>query len=135
MGTKMVANAKVMQIATVGENGKPWVASVYFVLVGNKYYWLSEPRRRHSKEIAKNPNIAVAIVVKEDMPVIGLQAEGVATEVKEIKTIIKVMPKYIKKYGVGKNFAERAKKGINKHKLYVFAPKSTTIFNETDDTA
>ena len=65
-----VAEAKVMQIATVGKDGKPWVASVYFVLLDDKYYWLSEPHRRHSKNIVSTANIAIAIVIKKDMPVI-----------------------------------------------------------------
>jgi uncharacterized protein YhbP (UPF0306 family) len=120
---------KTMQLATSADN-KPWVASVYFVEHDGKYYWLSEPHRRHSKELEQNPNCAVAIVIKEDMPVIGLQAEGNAKTVDDLGLIAKVMPKYIRKYGVGKEFLARAKKGINKHKLYEFTPKNVKIFNE-----
>lgn len=120
-----------MQVASCVD-AMPWVASVYFVEHSGKYYWLSEPHRRHSKELAENPNCAIAIVIKEDMPVLGLQAEGTARIINDIKVISKIMPKYVKKYGAGKQFLARAKKGINKHKLYEFTPKNVIVFDEND---
>ena len=119
-----------MKVATAN-SGKPWVATVYFVEYGGKYYWLSEPHRRHSKELEQNPKCAIAIVIKSDMPVVGLQAEGTAKQMDDLKVIAKIKPKYIKKYGIGKHFLDRAKKGINKHKLYEFTPKNVKIFDES----
>lgn len=124
--------AKTMQVATAIDN-KPWLATVYFVEYKTKFYWLSEPNRRHSNELLQNPKCAIAIVIKEDMPVIGVQAEGQAKIVSDLKTIANIMPKYISKYGLGKEFISRAMEGINKHQLYEFTPNDIKIFNETED--
>lgn len=124
--------AKVLQLAT-SNNDVPWVCSVYYVTDKNlNIYWLSYPSRRHSQNILANRNTAVSITVKEDLPVVGLQAEGLASEVNNMATIAKIMPKYIKKYGAGKDFMANAAKGINKHKMYCFKPKTYTLFDENN---
>ena len=53
---------KLMQLATVGENG-PWICNVYFVAdeEGN-LYWTSARSRQHSKEIQSNQKVAATIV-------------------------------------------------------------------------
>lgn len=119
-----------MQLATVYD-GTPWVCSVYYVTdkAGN-VYWLSYPDRRHSQELTANPQVAVTVAVKQDMPVIGVQAEGTARAVTDIKTIAKVLPLYIAKYGVGRQFVQKFLEGKNRHVLYVFAPKRCVLFDE-----
>lgn len=136
--TKMLINTylaetKTMQLATVGEGGKPWICNVYFVAdVDKNIYWLSEPTRRHSKEIAENPNVAISIAVKTDMPVIGLQADGTARHIGDLKTIKNVMIKYIKKYGVGKEFYMKAVKGIGKHRVYKMSVSKFSLLDEVN---
>jgi len=124
------ATAKVMQIATVNNNW-PWVCSVYFVVHNDKLYWVSEPHRRHSQEIIQNAHVAVAIVVKADMPVIGVQMEGEAKLVNDIALVKQVMEKYVAKYGLGAKFAANFAAGKNKHQLYSFTPTQTAVFDET----
>jgi uncharacterized protein YhbP (UPF0306 family) len=124
--------AKVMQVATC-QGSKPWIASVYFVELNGKFYWLSEPHRRHSNELINNSNCAIAVVIKDDIPVIGIQAEGSAKIVKNIVTITKVMALYIKKYNAGGQFVARFKQGINKHNLYEFTANNFKIFDETKE--
>ena len=127
-----LGEAKVLQLA-IEHNGQPWIANVYFVhdKMGN-LYWLSTPERRHSVGIASNPKTAVSIVVKSDMPVIGIQAEGVAERVDNLVTIKNVMIPYVKKYGNGKELYKRALAGVNNHKLYRFTPKVYSLFDEVN---
>lgn len=122
--------APVLQLATV-RDGKPWISNVHFVhdKKGN-LYWLSTPERRHSKDIADNPAVAAAIVVKSDMPVIGIQCEGYAEMVTDLTVIARVMPGYVKKHGTGKEFYKRALAGINEHKLYRLHPLEIILFDE-----
>lgn len=125
-----VKGAKVMQVATVAE-GQPWAASVYFVVDKHlNFYWLSLPTARHSRELVANSKAAIAVAIKPDLPVIGVQAEGGVEEVTQIATISKIMPKYIKKYGEGKQFLQLAKKGAHKHRLYKFTPSYIQLFDE-----
>jgi uncharacterized protein YhbP (UPF0306 family) len=131
--SKYLKEGRVMQIATC-DGGQPWICSVYFVPDDQQnLYWLSLPARRHSLEIAKNFKIAIAIAVKFDKnPIIGIQAEGSAAVVEDEKTIEKVLPAYVEKYGNGKDFYELFKAGKNQHQLYKFTPKKYFLFDEVN---
>lgn len=127
---KLLKDAQIAQIATCIFD-QPWVASVYFVADDDlNIYWLSEKHRRHSREIANNSKTAIAIAIKTDIPVIGFQASGNTTEVSDIATVAKIMPKYIAKYSTGKKFVELFKQGTAKHRLYKFTPKYAQLFDE-----
>ncbi len=121
---------KVMQLAT-SENGNSWVCSVYFVNDSDlNLYWLSLPDRRHSKEIKQNPKVAITVVIKENLPVIGLQSEGTAETVDDVIVIENIMSFYINKYDEGKSFLKNYKNGTNNHILYKFKPTSYILFDE-----
>lgn len=121
----------VMQLAT-SHNDIPWISTVYFVAdVDRNIYWLSLPGRRHSEEIASNPRVAIAIAIKQDLPVIGIQAEGTVTIVEDASVVETVLASYIKKYdGAGKEFHQRFVDGKNKHQLYKLTPASLVLFDE-----
>lgn len=123
-------NGELMQLATVRDN-KPWNCTVYFVELDGKIYWLSWPERRHSREIADNPHVAAAIVVKADWPVIGVQIEGIADVVDDADEVKRVMDVYTEKYhGFGKDFYELFMAGENKHQMYRLTPEHVTMFDE-----
>jgi len=69
-----------MSLATC-VNNKPWVCEVHFVYDDDlNLYWRSTPDRRHSQEIAVNPNVAGNIVMQHaqgEKPR-GLYFEGTA---------------------------------------------------------
>ena len=122
--------ARVMQVATV-RGGRPWVCSVYFVAdEQQRLYWLSWPSRRHSRDIAANDRVAVAIAVKTDKPVIGIQAEGRATVVTDSTEVQRVMQRYTEKYGEGSEFYNNFVAGKNLHELYRFTPETYVLFDE-----
>jgi len=130
---KYLPEPKFIQLATVGEGGKPWVCTVHFVVdKDSNIYWLSWPTRRHSEEVSKNSNVAITMVVKSDMPVIGLQAEGTAEQITSLPVVSKMMLKYVKKYGIGKGFYERVVSGDNKHRMYKLTPERFSLFDEVN---
>lgn len=121
-----------MQLATAAMPlGQPWICTVYFVIRDGCFYWLSYPERRHSRELADNPKAAVTIAIKQDLPVIGLQAEGEVTEVTDLSEASRVLARYVKKYGSGQQFIELLKHGSNHHKLYKLTPARVMLFDET----
>lgn len=125
-----LSQSSLLQLATSLE-GQPWICTVYFVTDENlNLYWLSWPERRHSQEIAKNNKAAVAVAVKKDIPVIGIQGEGRAEMVTDEQTVTEVLEKYIKKYGAGKDFIKNYKTGTNHHQLYKFIPTKYVLFDE-----
>lgn len=127
-----LSRQKVMQLATEYD-GQPWICTVYFVVRSGNFYWLSFPERRHSRELAENSRVAIAIAVKKDLPVIGVQSEGNASVVDDLSEAEAVMALYIKKYGQGKQFMERFKAATNHHVLYRMVPRSIMIFDETSE--
>ena len=131
---KEVKNVWLMQVATSADN-QPWLANVFFFFFCKlNFYWLSYPGRRHSRELASNNRAAIAIAVKNDKPVIGIQAEGSVSQVASLTTISRVMPRYIKKYGAGQQFLALTKKGAAQHRLYKFEPESLQLFDELNYT-
>lgn len=132
--TSYLKNAKTMQVATLA-NSQPWVCTVYFVEDEFNLYWLSFPSRRHSQDLARNPRAAIAIQVKTDQPVIGIQAEGRVTEVKDKDIVQKVMEMYVNKYEAGRDFYENFLRGANQHTMYKFAPQKYVLFDEVNYSA
>jgi uncharacterized protein YhbP (UPF0306 family) len=129
MQRSVIHEQKVMQLATV-RDGQPWICTVYFVLHKGNFYWLSFPERRHSKELADNTNAAIAIAIKRDAPVMGIQAEGAVSVVQERGEVETVTTMYSTKYGKGGQFFERFLKGENHHVLYRFVPRRIVRFDE-----
>lgn len=124
-----IAAARTMQLATLSGD-RPWICTVYFVLHEGCLYWLSEPIRRHSRELKEHPYAAAAIVLKQDIPVTGIQVEGRVTIVADIQEAEVVLPTYVRKYGKGGHFVERLKQGANKHELYKLIPEKIMVFDE-----
>lgn len=127
---KYLQKKMTMQTATANGN-QPWVCSVFYVADDNQnLYWLSFPSRRHSQEITKNKKAAIAIVVRADWPVIGIQSEGIISVVQEEKVVKKIMQSYVDKYGKGSDFYDNFVAGTNEHWLYRFTPKQFVLFDE-----
>ncbi len=131
MQRAVIHEQKVMQLATVRDN-QPWICTVYFVLHKGNFYWLSFPERRHSRELADNTNAAIAVAIKRDAPVIGIQAEGAVSVVNERGEVETVMSLYVAKYGKGTKFMELFLKGENQHQLYRFVPRRIVRFDEVN---
>jgi len=129
MNAQELNRAKTMQLATT-RGGQPWICTVYFVVKNGNFYWLSFPGRRHSQELADNPNAAVAIAVHQDVPVVGVQAEGDVHAVRDISEATAVLDMYVAKYGKGGEFVERLRAGNNRHELYCLEPRNIMLFDE-----
>lgn len=69
-----------MSLGTCADN-KPWVCEVHFVYDDDlNLYFISKPNRRHSQDIAANPNVAGNIVTQhfKGMSPRGVYFEGTA---------------------------------------------------------
>ncbi len=48
-----------MQLATASKAGRPWLCNVWYVMDNqDNVYWISRITRRHSEDIANNPQVA-----------------------------------------------------------------------------
>lgn len=122
-----------MQLASVSDDSRPWVCTVYFVSDdAGKLYWLSLPTERHSQELEARGRAAVAVAYKIDQPVIGVQGEGAVSKVEDAETVERVMETYVKKYDSGHRFYDNFVQQANKHHMYVFTPECFQLFDEVN---
>jgi uncharacterized protein YhbP (UPF0306 family) len=124
--------ARVMQLATSADN-RPWICNVHFYSDDNlTVYWISTVERRHSRDIEKNPHIAVTIKIHEDTPeepyIIGLSAEGEAELIAE-KEAKKIAAHYKNKLGKPQSLMDDILAGRNPHKFYRLKPVKFVLFD------
>ena len=51
-----------MVLGTVDEDGRPWVSPVYYATADyTRFYWISSPEVRHSRNLAQRPQVSVVI--------------------------------------------------------------------------
>ncbi len=127
----LLNTGRTLQLATL-HAGAPRVTSVYYVVDDARaVYWLSEPDRRHSTDIADDSRVAGAIAVKHDPPVRGVQCTGTATLVDDFEEVKMATRLYSQKYdGLASDFADRFAAGTNKHALYKMTLTSLELFDE-----
>lgn len=82
---RVVTTSTYLTLATADGDGRPWATPVWFAARGlDDVVWVSRPGARHSRNIAVNPAVGIAIF-DSGVPVGGevraLYAEAVAEEV------------------------------------------------------
>lgn len=79
----VIDSNRYLALGTVDEAGHPWVSPVWFASEDYRsFHWLSSPEAKHSRNLAANPQVAIAIF-DSSVPVGGAQAvyvKGLAAE-------------------------------------------------------
>lgn len=124
---------RMMQIATVSGD-QPWNCTVYFAADDDlNLYWISKADTRHSREIAKNPKVGVAIPIKfDDLTVVGMQVEGDAILVENVDEATRGLKIFADKYNRGEDWYKDFLAGNNPHKLYRIKPRKFAIFDRVN---
>jgi uncharacterized protein YhbP (UPF0306 family) len=134
LAKKYFREARVLQIGTL-HDGAPRVNSVYFVPADDfsAVYWMSEPHRRHSEDVLKDPRMSGAIAFKTDWPVAGLQFSGEGSVLDAGDELQSIIDMYNEKYNnAAKGLYERIQDGTNKHFIYKLTIGSLEILDGTD---
>jgi nitroimidazol reductase NimA-like FMN-containing flavoprotein (pyridoxamine 5'-phosphate oxidase superfamily) len=62
MARRVIDSNRYMTIASLDEDGAPWATPVYFCPDGyGRLYWISSPETRHSRNIAKAPDVSIVV--------------------------------------------------------------------------
>lgn len=117
----------IMQLAT-SKNDQPWVCTVHFYADDNlNLWWSSRTDRRHSEQIAGNPQASATVLVHENTPeedyVIAVTATGKAEQVKDIPE--KIKQAYITKLDRPVHLTPPA----NMQEFYRLKPESIIVFD------
>jgi uncharacterized protein YhbP (UPF0306 family) len=70
---EILAANRYMTLATADASGRPWVSPVYFAYDAAELFWVSRPFRRHSRNIAERPEVAI-VVYDSTVPIGGAKA-------------------------------------------------------------
>jgi uncharacterized protein YhbP (UPF0306 family) len=113
-------------------HGKPWVCEVHFVYDDNlNLYFRSKPIRRHSQEIADNPNVAGNIVrqhAADEYPH-AVYFEGTAGIVTDEVERQRVFPLFKSRLGVDESAVEEAK-NPDGHQFYKITVENWYTFGK-----
>ena len=124
--------AKMMQLATVGKDGRPWVCNVWFAADSDlNIYWFSAMTRRHSAEVAENPHVAAAICLPHtpaDKPR-GLQLEGTAELLTKPTDVAKAMKHYVGRVFTLKQVKDFMAHLDRPHRFYRITPETFVLFD------
>ncbi len=119
-----------MSLATCASN-KPWVCEVHFAYDQDlNIYFRSKPSRRHSQEIAKNPNVAGNIVTQHKLgeSVRGIYIEGRAEELSNVNEGNLAFRLFQERLKLGSEILEDAKQEDG-HKFYKITVSNFYIFD------
>jgi nitroimidazol reductase NimA-like FMN-containing flavoprotein (pyridoxamine 5'-phosphate oxidase superfamily) len=84
MAKRILDSNRYMVIATVGDDGRPWVTPVYFS--PDRYrrmYWISEPVAQHSRNISVRPEVSI-VVFDSSVPIGGAEAVYMRAEAQQV---------------------------------------------------
>jgi uncharacterized protein YhbP (UPF0306 family) len=122
-----------MSLATAAGN-KPWVCEVHFVYDDElNLYFRSKKSRRHSQEIAANPNVAGNIVEQHgltDKPR-GVYFEGTAVILEDFNEDHKAYKAFGERLGAGPGIVEDSKEEDG-HRIYKITVSDFYLFDSRE---
>ncbi len=120
----------LMQLATIGSDGAPWVCTVYFVADEDmNIYWTSAKFRRHSQEIMHDGRVAVTILPdthrKRSLQIIGIAEKVLPDDSEKADTV------YGQKFGHKPERLEEVRQNTPDGRAYwKLSPKEIYCFDE-----
>lgn len=119
-----------MSLATC-VNNKPWVCEVHYVYDDElNLYFRSKPNRRHSQEIADNPNVSGNIVTQHllEEAVRGVYFEGVAEVLNDVNKDHVAYKLCCERFGKDESILEELKKADG-HQFYKITVNNFYLFD------
>ncbi len=118
---ELLESESTMTLATVGEDGNPYVAPLFFLLRDDlTLYWLSSADSRHSIHLRARPQAAVAVYASVNRweKIRGAQMEGLVSEVSDPQRRREIIASYRRRFRLGVLLSV----AIRQSTLYAFHP-------------
>lgn len=85
MARRILDSNRYMVMATVSDDGRPWVTPVYFTPHNyREMYWVSDPEAAHSRNIAQRPDASI-VVFDSSVPIGAAEAVYMSAAAEEVE--------------------------------------------------
>ena len=102
---EILAANSYMTLATADADGVPWVSPVWFAYDADELFWVSYPHRRHSRNIAERPQIAIVVfdstVKAGEAQAVYMEATAALLEGDDRRPGIEVFTRRSEAHGIG----------------------------------
>jgi uncharacterized protein len=132
---EFLAAHHVLTLAT-GEGGAVHAASLMYALDGFSLIWMSDPKSRHSQELARNSRVAATIApdYTDFAEIRGLQIAGTAVRLTTAGDIVYGTALMLSRYGFLRALAtgpESLRTAFNRGGFYRLQPETITLIDNT----
>lgn len=123
-----------MAVATIDEEGKPWIANVYFGVDDDlNMYFMSKRSTKHSKHIESDGQVSYTVAwynLENDEDRIAIQATGKCELVKDLRVIAIGAKCIFEKFSDWEINPKEALEKIATSGMYVIKPKYMKFWND-----
>jgi uncharacterized protein YhbP (UPF0306 family) len=127
---ELLREQSTLSLATVDEAGIPSVAPLFYIVDTDlNFYWLSSAGSEHSRNLHREPNVAVAVYPQTDdwKEIRGVQIRGVASAVADPARLKVLVKNYCERFQMGGIL----RLAIARSTLYEFKPRSFRLLDNS----
>jgi uncharacterized protein YhbP (UPF0306 family) len=119
-----------LSLATVNEAGMPCVAPLFYIADADlNLYWLSSESSLHSRNLSREPNVAVAVYpqTEEWKEIRGVRMQGTASAVADKALRKTLLAEYCRRFRLGSVL----RLAIARSTLYKFTPRTFRLVDNS----
>lgn len=126
--------ARYMVLGTAGADGSPWVSPVWFAHSGyRELYWVSAPEARHTRNLARRPEVSIAIFDSRVLPgeASAVYMEAAAAQAEDVEAGLAVFNAESIAQGLGEWTVDDVSEGA-RHRLFRAVAQRQWVLGERD---
>lgn len=131
---KFLKDKKLVTVATIDENGAPWIANLYFGIDDDlNMYFMSKRSAKHSQHIERDSKIAYTVAwynLEDSEDRIAIQATGTCELVTDLKAMAIGAKCIFEKFADWNINPKEALEKITTSGMYVIKPKYIKVWND-----
>jgi uncharacterized protein YhbP (UPF0306 family) len=109
-----------LTLATVNDDGTSYACDLFYVRVGNAFYFLSDPKTRHVQNLRRAPRVTATIhgETRGWQEIRGVQIAGIAQRVANRAERARAFAAYVRRYAFVRTLIPRVTMLGRAHKIF-----------------